>query len=106
MSCWIPSHIGIKEADFYLRACADDFRHRPYAQSHILILFKSGAVQRSQFVWINSVGNKLHLTKSSVAKWTPTMLLEKLETQLTRLRISHTRFTHDLSPSEGFTPCV
>ncbi|GFX75681.1 RNase H domain-containing protein [Trichonephila clavipes] len=43
--------------------------------------------------WSQQLGNKLHAVKPVIRAW-PVIPMQKTDVKLTRLRISHSRFTH------------
>ena len=99
--CWTPAHVGIKgneSADREAKAVVQTdnpipsfcLPHRDY-YSH----FSSILRDRWQDSWYNVAGNKLRSIKSSVSVWNTSCRRDRhLEVVLARLRIGHTKLTH------------
>ncbi|GFT31293.1 RNase H domain-containing protein [Trichonephila clavipes] len=93
--CWLPSHvgiIGIEQVDSAERSATTDL---PLAVplSNIKRVILHHCFKIWQESWSQQLDNKLHSVKPVIGAW-PVMPMRRTDVKLSRLRISHTRFTH------------
>ena len=108
--CWVPSHVGIQgneNADHLAKAATTLPEPRrcplPFKDTFPEIRSKIKNSWKSQ--WENILTNqKLRSITTSVTPWSYPVLPRRLETALCRLRIGHTRLTHDFLMTNGNQP--
>ena len=99
--CWIPSHVGIEgneRADAAAKEAAEDAVQQvgPLPHTDYYPIYKTALKQRWQREWQNQTQNKLHSIKPNVKQWTTsTQNNRRKSIILTRLRIGHTKLTHE-----------
>ncbi|GBO36383.1 hypothetical protein AVEN_27116-1 [Araneus ventricosus] len=94
--CWVPSHAGIvgnEQADSAAKAASSIWQSP--VPCHDLKIFTTRHIH---FLWQESwdleISNKLHFIKPRINIWT-IIPIRVADVKLTRLRIGHTRFTHE-----------
>ncbi|GBN80061.1 hypothetical protein AVEN_112074-1 [Araneus ventricosus] len=93
--CWVPSHVGIsgnQHADNLAKSATNSL-NSPVLLNDIKKYVKVKLHSNWQSQWNLKETNKLHSIKHLITCW-PSLPNRKVDTVLTRLRISHTRFTH------------
>ena len=108
--CWVPSHVGIQgneSADHLAKTAVTLPEPRrcplPFKDTFPEIRFKVKNSWKSQ--WENIATNqKLRSITASVTPWSYPAMPRRLETVLCRLRIGHTRLTHDFLMTNGNQP--
>ncbi|XP_067121864.1 uncharacterized protein [Centruroides vittatus] len=96
--CWVPGHVGIRgneEADSAAKS-ASPSQHTMFIEGGDLkLVVKKRLEERWQNVWNEQVHNKLHEIKPIIENWTHNKQYDRRSgVILTRLRIGHTRLTH------------
>ncbi|XP_023210249.1 uncharacterized protein LOC111613159 [Centruroides sculpturatus] len=96
--CWVPGHVGIKgneEADSAAKSTTS-LQHTMHIEGGDLkLVVKKRLAERWENVWNAQVHNKLHEIKPNIENWTHNKQYDRRsEVILSRLRIGHTRLTH------------
>uniref|UniRef100_A0A8D8Q989 RNase H type-1 domain-containing protein n=1 Tax=Cacopsylla melanoneura TaxID=428564 RepID=A0A8D8Q989_9HEMI len=97
---WIPGHSSIEGNDIVDKAARDTLPCEAlehYSAEDLAVKLKKQIFHSHNQSWINtSLINKLRKIKNSTSLWQTSLRNNKLEEiSLTRLRIGHTRFTHE-----------
>jgi ribonuclease HI len=98
--CWCPAHVGIQgneSADSAARnAYVLDTKHKDLPYSDYLPVIKGKIWENWQISWDGNITDKLRKVKFSVKPWTNACYKNRrVETAIARLRIGHTRITHE-----------
>ena len=110
--CWCPSHIGIKgneTADILAKSAANESHQRFEKTFHkdFKPLFKEKILSRWQLEWTAHINNMaehdvMEIIKPQIKSWNPTSPLTRFEeVLLCRLRLGHTRLTHEYRMSQS-----
>ncbi|XP_023244783.1 uncharacterized protein LOC111642647 [Centruroides sculpturatus] len=96
--CWVPGHVGIRgneEADTAAKSASPSQHTMRIEGGDLKLVVKKRLAERWQNVWNAQIHNKLHEIKPLVENWTHNRQYDRRsEVILTRLRIGHTRLTH------------
>ncbi|XP_067138961.1 uncharacterized protein [Centruroides vittatus] len=96
--CWVPGHVGIRgneEADAAAKSASPSQHTMHIEGGDLKLVVKKRLEERWQNVWNAQVHNKLHEIKPMIENWTQKKPYDRRsEVILTRLRIGHTRLTH------------
>ncbi|XP_023212968.1 uncharacterized protein LOC111615764 [Centruroides sculpturatus] len=108
--CWVPGHVSIRgneEADAAAKAASPSQHEMCFEGSDLKLVVKKRLAERWQNVWNAQIHNKLHEIKPNIENWTRNKRYDRRsEVILSRLRIGHTRLTHQyLLKGEDQPPC-
>ena len=96
--CWIPGHTGIKSNEIADRLANKGRRKTSTFNTLLLkrdvIILINGVIRESwEKEWLNTRNNFLRLVKTTTTSW-PSVVKNRDQKILTRVRIGHTRLTH------------
>ncbi|XP_023220583.1 uncharacterized protein LOC111622440 [Centruroides sculpturatus] len=96
--CWVPGHVGIRgneEADAAAKSASPPQHTMRIEGGDFKLVIKKRLAERWQNMWNAQVHNKLHEIKPTIENWTHKKFYNRRsEVIITRLRIGHTRLTH------------
>ncbi|XP_023230155.1 uncharacterized protein LOC111630298 [Centruroides sculpturatus] len=96
--CWVPGHVGIRgneEADAAAKSASFSQHTMRIEGGDLKLVVKKRLAARWQNMWNAQVHNKLHEIKPMIENWTHKKPYDRrCEVIFIRLRIGHTRLTH------------
>ncbi|XP_023227710.1 uncharacterized protein LOC111628199 [Centruroides sculpturatus] len=96
--CWVPGLVSIRgneEADAAAKSASPSQHSIHIEGGDLKLVIKKRLAERWQNVWNAQVHNKLHEIKPMIENWTHKKSYDRRsEVIFTRLRIGHTRLTH------------
>ncbi|XP_023210409.1 uncharacterized protein LOC111613293, partial [Centruroides sculpturatus] len=96
--CWVPGHVGIRgneEADAAAKSASPSQHTMRIEGGDLKLVVKKQLAERWQIMWNAQIHNKLHEIKPMIENWTRNKQYDRRsEVILSRLRIGHTRLTH------------